>query len=421
MSIALLDHLWQSSLFAFGAWLLALSLSRNAARLRHGIWLAASVKFLIPFSLLAVAGERLRTEAMAGGVPALTAIVQSEISAVLVSPAGFVLPAQGASVSPFGLLGIVWICGFVALIARWYARWHCVRKIVSSATAVATELPIPVMTTTTLREPGVVGIFRPVLLLPAGIDSRLTAQQFQAVLRHEMCHVHRHDNLTAAIHMVVEALYWFFPPVWWIGARMLDERERACDEAVVQSGNDARTYAEGILNVCRAYLPSELPCVSGVSGANLKKRLEAIMKNANVCELSGGRKFLLGLIAFSAVAAPVLFGLATPAAVNAAAAEAKATAPVPAASQAGKIELLPGKRVKLNFHNVEVRSLLQALAAAAQVNMLISDKVTGSVTVNLAETSWEQALTVVLHSQGLVKREKDGIVFVEPASASGGA
>jgi hypothetical protein len=251
------------------------------------------------------------------------------------------------------------------------------------------------------------------LLLPAEIDSRLTPQQFQAILKHELCHVGRHDNLTAAIHMVVEALYWFFPPVWWIGTQMLDERERACDEAVVQSGNDARMYAEGILKVCRSYLASELPCVSGVSGANLKTRLEAIMKNADVSELSSGRKLVLGILAFSAVAAPILFGLTVPIVVRAAAVEA--STPAPSARQAGKIELLPGKRVKLNYQNVDVRSLLKALAEAAQVNMLVSDKVSGSVTVKLAEMSWEQALNTILGSQGLVKREKDGILFIEPA------
>ena len=144
------------------------------------------------------------------------------------------------------------------------------------------------------------------------------------------------------------------------------------------------------------------------------------MKNADVCELSGGRKFVLGTLAFSAVSAPVLFGLAVPNAVSAAA-EVKANVSTPAANQVGKIELLPGKRVKLNYQNVDVRSLLKALAEAAQVNMLVSDKVTGSVTVKLEEMSWDQALTTILNSQGLVKREKDGILFVEPASASGGA
>ncbi len=413
MSAALLDHLWQSSLVALGAWILTFHLRNNSARLRFGVWLAASIKFLIPFSLLVLIGEQLRPGGMPEGVQMLAAVGQSEIATLLVSPAQFALPAEGGPATGLIIFATIWSCGFVALLIRWCARWTHIRKIMRSATPIDIAAPIPTMTSLAFREPGVVGILRPVLLLPAGIDSRLTPKQLRAILKHELCHVDRRDNLSAAIHMVVEALFWFFPPVWWIGARMIDERERACDEAVVQSGHDAQMYAEGILKVCRSYLTTELPCVSGAAGANLKTRLEAIMKNADMRELSRGRKLVLGVLALSAVAAPVLFGLTVSNAVYAA---TEIKAPAPAANQAGKIELLPGKRVKLHFQNVEVRSLLKSLAEASQVNMLVSDAVTGNVTVDLAEMPWDQALSIVLNSQGLVKREKDGILFVEPAS-----
>ena len=56
---ALGNHLWQSTLFAAAAGLLTLLLRKNHARARYGLWLAASVKFLIPFSLLVSIGSRL--------------------------------------------------------------------------------------------------------------------------------------------------------------------------------------------------------------------------------------------------------------------------------------------------------------------------------------------------------------------------
>jgi hypothetical protein len=52
------NHLWQSTLFAAAAWLLTLALRKNHAGVRYRLWLAASVKFLIPFSLLVVAGSQ---------------------------------------------------------------------------------------------------------------------------------------------------------------------------------------------------------------------------------------------------------------------------------------------------------------------------------------------------------------------------
>src|SRR5438445_13697921 len=146
------------------------------------------------------------------------------------------------------------------------------------------------MSSPTLLEPGVFGVFRPVLLLPEGIFDRLTPAQLKAVIAHELCHVRHRDNLIAAIQMFVEAAFWFHPMVWWIGRRMVEERERACDEEVLRLGSDPEVYAAGILNVCRFYVESRLACASGVTGADLKKRIEAIMTKRIVIGMSAARK-----------------------------------------------------------------------------------------------------------------------------------
>src|SRR5580698_2323043 len=57
--VPLANHLWQSTLFAAAVWLVTLLLRSNAASLRHSLWLTASIKFLVPFSLLVGLGERL--------------------------------------------------------------------------------------------------------------------------------------------------------------------------------------------------------------------------------------------------------------------------------------------------------------------------------------------------------------------------
>jgi bla regulator protein BlaR1 len=137
----------------------------------------------------------------------------------------------------------------------------------------------------------------------------LTPPQLEAVLAHELCHIRRRDNLVAAVHMVVEALFWFHPLVWWIGARLVEERERACDEHVLSVFGEPRTYAEGIVNVCRQYVEAPLACVSGVSGAHLKQRVEEIMTNRIVEKLNVGRKMLLAGVGIVAVAGPIVVGI----------------------------------------------------------------------------------------------------------------
>jgi uncharacterized protein (TIGR03435 family) len=139
----------------------------------------------------------------------------------------------------------------------------------------------------------------------------------KAIIAHEMCHVRRHDNLTSAIHMLVEAIFWFHPALWWIGTRLVEERERACDEAVLQSGNDAHVYAEGILNVCKLYFESPLACVSGVTGSDLKKRIVRIVTERVARKLDFSRKLLLSVAGLIAVASPLVFGLVHVATVQA--------------------------------------------------------------------------------------------------------
>ena len=109
---------------------------------------------------------------------------------------------------------------------------------------------VPLLPSRSSMEPGVFGIIRPVLLWPEGIARHMDDAHLESVLAHEVCHVQRRDNLTSAIHMLVEAIFWFHPLVWWMGARLEEERERACDEEVLQLGNPPQVYAESILKTC---------------------------------------------------------------------------------------------------------------------------------------------------------------------------
>jgi bla regulator protein BlaR1 len=160
-----------------------------------------------------------------------------------------------------------------------------------------------------LLEPGVVGLLHPVLLLPSGIAERLTPAQLQAVLAHELCHVRRRDNLFSSLHMIVEAIFWFHPLVWWIGSKLVEERELACDQEVLSLGAEPREYAEGIVNVCKLYVESPLACVSGVTGSNLRKRIEGIMMNRIALSLSFTKRLALALAGIAALAVPVTLGV----------------------------------------------------------------------------------------------------------------
>src|SRR5580700_2883075 len=326
MISALTNHLWQSTMFACAMGLLTLMLRKNRAEVRHGLWLAASVKFLIPFSLLIGLGSQVdwRTAAV---VPEARLEVVEQISeplAILASHARL-LDKRPSRRLPTVLFSL-WLCGFAASGLAWWRRWRQVHAAWSAASPLQLKLPIPARSSSARLEPGVFGVFRPFLLLPEGLSEHLTPVQVDAILAHELCHVRRRDNLSSAIHMVVEALFWFHPVVWWIRVRLMEERERACDEAVLRIGSDPQDYAEGIVTVCKFYLRSPLVCVSGVTGSNLKRRVEAIMLNRAAESISLGQKLVLCAAGVLAVTLPLTVGVMSAPSVYA----QEAAKPVPA-------------------------------------------------------------------------------------------
>jgi len=305
------NHLWQSTVFAAVAGWVTLALRRNAARARHWVWMIASVKFLIPFWLFTNIGSHLGWLKASAAPPArLSVAVEYFSQPFLALPTRSAVPTPVTAPDPLlYILLAVWFGGCVAVLFSWWRRWRIVAAAVHAALPLPLEIGVPVMLSPALLEPGVFGILRPILLLPKGIDRRLTPEQLQAILAHELCHMRRRDNLAAAVHMLVEAVCWFHPLVWWIGTRLVEERERACDEEVLRAGNEPRTYAEGILQVCKLYLESPVTCMSGVTGADLEKRIKGIMTHPLTHSLSLGRKLLLGAAGIAAVAGPVMIGL----------------------------------------------------------------------------------------------------------------
>ena len=309
----LLNHLWQSTVFAVVAGLLTLALRKSPARVRYWLWLAASVKFLIPFYLLVSIGSHVDWQTRHSITQPEWPIAIEQISQPFIVPLAspHSHPARlPTAASPIpALLFLAWACGSAGVLFSCWLRWRRIHRAVQQAHPLDLPLQIKVMSCPALLEPAVFGILRPVLLLPEGITRRLSPPQLQAIFAHELCHVRRCDNLAAALHTLIEATFWFHPLVWWLGARLVEERERACDEAVVESGHEPQVYAEGIIEVCKFYLESPWVCAAGVSGANLSKRIEAIMAARIGQKLSLCAKLLLATAAALALALPILAGL----------------------------------------------------------------------------------------------------------------
>jgi hypothetical protein len=136
MILAVVDHLWQSTLFSLVVALLVLTMRRNTANARFYLWLAASLKFLIPLSLFIGLGKQLGWNALSGS-PQWTLVISD------IARPSSIFPVSPATQSNMTILSnglyivmAVWAIGFVAVATRWAVRWNGIKAAVRTATPV---------------------------------------------------------------------------------------------------------------------------------------------------------------------------------------------------------------------------------------------------------------------------------------------
>src|SRR3984957_14005521 len=281
----LTNHVWQSTVFALLAGLMTVAFRQNRAEVRYGLWLSASCKFLVPLSLLMTLGRRFEWAPITQKAGVQTAVQFTLLQISQPFPSGLAQPPATRATHDWASIAILgtWACGVAAIVLLRFRGWRRIRAAIRASTLLPIPAPIEIRSSPGLLEPGVVGFFRPILLLPVGIAERLEPPQFEAVLAHELCHVRRRDNMTSAIHMIVEA--------------------------VLSLGSKPHDYAEAILRICKSYVESPLSCVSGVTGSDLKKRIYAILMERVGCDLTFAKRVGLAVAAMAAITVPLAIGM----------------------------------------------------------------------------------------------------------------
>jgi beta-lactamase regulating signal transducer with metallopeptidase domain len=155
-----------------------------------------------------------------------------------------------------------WLAGVLVLLLRAGGSWyevHRLRRLARSfapspwqasaerlAGRLALNASVWVSELSAVDVPTVLGWLRPVILLPVSAIAQLPAAQVEAILAHELAHIRRHDYLVNLVQAVVEAVLFYHPAVWWVSARIREEREQCCDEIVVALSGRRDEYAEAL-------------------------------------------------------------------------------------------------------------------------------------------------------------------------------
>jgi beta-lactamase regulating signal transducer with metallopeptidase domain len=299
MGWTLLHFVWQGGIIAIAA-AAALWMGRHRSpQVRYVVALAAMAAMLAAPLITAIrlSGPEQFSASEAPGSPASGAAFDAVPAAPPVEPTGVALdgsarlnPAVNLDAAlPFLVGG--WAAGVTILVLRLAGGCWTVRRLQTAAARrtpsrwqpVANRLAlrlgigaaIPVHDTALVDTPTVAGWLRPVILLPVSAFTNLAPPQIEAILAHELAHVRRHDYAVNVAQTVVETLLFYHPGVWWVSARVREEREHCCDDVAVAVSGDAREYAAALVELESRRVHHTLALAA--TGAPLRARVRRLL------------------------------------------------------------------------------------------------------------------------------------------------
>ncbi len=248
-------HLWQTALFVGLLALVGLMLRDAPARLLSWLYWCGIGKVLLPLPWLGGLSARLLNSIVGASTSGVAEGGWGGVS-VWIYPVRFeTIPSSGSasiSVLWLGLIG-AWLLGVAICMLRRLRLGRVPIRELDGAfpPELLAALNDAGLSPTVVRigpapAPFVSGRVRPVIVLPERLVTVLSREELAAVLVHEREHLHRRDTLRYELLFWVRALFWFYPPVWWLALRIRQTTEMACDEAVVRAGFSPAAYCRSL-------------------------------------------------------------------------------------------------------------------------------------------------------------------------------
>lgn len=243
------------------------------------LWAIAGIRLVLPFSIesamsLIPSAETIPTDiaylnepVISSGIPVINSVVNPVISETFA-------PQVGASANPLQILteigAIVWLVGIAAILIYGIVSYIKVKKSVSTAVL----LDGNVMQCETVKSPFILGVFKPKIYLPFGMDDETRNH----VVAHENSHLKRRDHWIKPLGFLILAVYWFNPLVWIAYVLLCRDIEMACDEKVCSEMDETarKGYATALLE-CSVNRRRIAACPLAFGEVGLKERVKGVM------------------------------------------------------------------------------------------------------------------------------------------------
>ena len=239
--------------------------------LRHLLWVVVLLKPLVAISISSP--YTLFTPFVPLVEPSQDTLAFSPVEhptvQVAASPA---IATSSMQLTTVGWGAILWIVGVALLIGRiliGYGIVWCLRQqaqvhrdgplfdaLQQARRTLNCYSKVEVAVSSYISAPMALGILRPIIVFPADLAEKLSADKLALILMHELAHVRRCDNFTMLLHRLISAVLFFHPAVWLCGRMLRREAEQACDDLVVCATGRSEAYARGLAHVAEraAYL-----------------------------------------------------------------------------------------------------------------------------------------------------------------------
>ncbi len=251
LGLTLLHFCWQGAIIAIAAKLVSAGLPALRPRAQYAISL---------FAMLAMAAAAVATfawEQVRLGKGDAAFGPEAAVIGAIVIPQG----VEPMSLLPW--LDAAWAAGVLVLALRTVNGLWAIHRLKANAQPVPEALAgrfaraarmlglsnVHIRMHAGIDSPFVVGVFRSVVYLPVSAVTTLSPDQIDAILAHELEHIRRADFAWNLLQTVLETLFFYHPAVWWLGRRLREQRELACDDAAVRTCNDPLTYATALLRL----------------------------------------------------------------------------------------------------------------------------------------------------------------------------
>lgn len=193
------------------------------------------------------------------------------------------------------ILVVIWLTGFLFFLFRftgsvWYtyrlkktrlfsvgADWENTMNVLAGR--VGLRKKIKLAESALAKVPLTLGYLRPVILLPLGTLSGVPPIQIEAILLHELAHIHRRDYLINIMQSVVEILFFYHPASWWLSGLIREEREHICDDMVVRINKDHINYIKALTTMEELNVKS--PVLAHAVTGSRKKLLSRVKRLIN--------------------------------------------------------------------------------------------------------------------------------------------